>query len=489
MSRQPPPRTPQTDLFPPLGTFYSPSSPLSIREATLPSVTSNTSAGSGLVSGPGSGPSNAVDAPLPALTGTASASSATTATTTATATATATTTASSYLTSDRRPSLPQKSASFSTLQPPISGAFVTNTGAPPSLPSGYAHRQNLPPIITRDRERERDFDQIRSATSEDSFARMLTRTTTASSMAQQVPPLPPPTPVGGASTTSANGGGTFWQPGDVGTVHQHIVDQANKRISTFDYLRKVHEGRVHWFNAYLFDRPDLARMPSLDQRKLSRRATNYLLLGLSLPVVIDLYSTSPLEFLRSLSALLSEFDSFQQLRNDSSSSASLARARLPNMFRRPGTRGRRSTSATDNTASDTMYAASNGGGGAGGAASGNGGANVSSAVRNFAASESELLPGEEYSYLLTPALPFEPDYFETFATLCDVLIECYSRFLSLIVSPRDCNASVAELFTKADARLRKILVQGVAKEFEDSSRANIKTEIAGIGKTVLSGLM
>lgn len=334
--------------------------------------------------------------------------------------------------------------------------------------------------------RERDFDTIRSPTSEDSFGRMLSRTTTSGSVAQ-MPPLPPPTPVGGVS-----GNGTFWQPGDASNIYQHIVDLANKRISTFDYLRKVHQGRVHWFNAYLFDRPDLSRMPSLDPRKLSRKATNYLLLGLSLPVIIDLYSTSPLDFLRSLSSLLSEFDSFQQLRNDSSTSASLARARLPNMFRRPGGRGRRSTSAADSMgkeATDAMNAANGGAGGASGPGGGANGANMSASVRNFAASEADMLPGEEYSFLLTPALPFEPDYFETFATLCDVFIETYSKFLSLLTSPRDCNASVAELFTKADARVRKIILQNIAKEFEDSSRANIKSEMAGIGKVVLSGLM
>jgi hypothetical protein len=108
---------------------------------------------------------------------------------------------------------------------------------------------------------------------------------------------------------------------------------------------------------------------------------------------------------------------------------------------------------------------------------------------NFAASESDLLPGEEYAYLLTPSLPFEPDYFETFATLCDALIECYARFLAMVPTPRECTASVAELFTKADARVRKILVQGIVKEFEDSTRANVKTEVASIGKVVLSGLM
>ena len=225
-------------------------------------------------------------------------------------------------------------------------------------------------------------------------------------------------------------------------------------------------------------------MPCFDPRRLSRKATNYMLLGISLPVIVDLYSSTPQEFLRSFSTLLSEFDSFQQLRGDSS--ASLSRARLPNMFRRQGTKSRRSTSAADVTAEDAAAAfpmAGNGGiGGAG--ASGN-----TPSVMNFAASESDLLPGEEYMHLLTPSLPFEPDYFETFATLCDALVDCYTRFLALVPTSRECTASVAELFTKADARVRKILVQGVVKEFEDSSRAHVKTEVANIGKVVLGGLM
>lgn len=239
-----------------------------------------------------------------------------------------------------------------------------------------------------------------------------------------------------------------------------------------------HEGRVYWFNTYLFDKPDLNRMPYFDPRKLARRATNHLLLGLSLPTIADLYSSTALEFLRSLNALLSEFDSFQQLHSDSSSSASLSRARLPNMFRRPGTKSRRSTSASDVSLSDDMML--NSGGAAGTSAP---------SLINFAASESELLPGEEYTYLLTPSLPFEPDFFETFATLCDVLIDTYSRFLTLVPTARECTPPVAELFTKADARVRKILVQSVVKEFEDHSKSHVKMEMASIGKVVLGGLM
>ncbi|PNY28221.1 Uncharacterized protein TCAP_01863, partial [Tolypocladium capitatum] len=274
-----------------------------------------------------------------------------------------------------------------------------------------------------------------------------------------------------------------WQPSEASFIHQQITDVATKRISTLDYLRKAHEGRVYWFNTYLVDKPDLARMPYYDPRKLARKATNYLLLGLSIPTINDLYSSSALEFLRCLNALLAEFDSFQQLHGDSSSSASLARARLPNMFRRPGGKSRRSASATD-IADDSSHAFASAGSGPAGP-----GAASTPSVMNFAAAESDLLPGEEYTYLLTPSLPFEPDFFETFATLCDVLIDCYTRFLALVPTRRECSAPVAELFNKADSKLRKIIVQGVVKDFEDHSRSHAKTEVASIGKVVLGGLM
>ncbi|KND86645.1 hypothetical protein TOPH_08753 [Tolypocladium ophioglossoides CBS 100239] len=212
-------------------------------------------------------------------------------------------------------------------------------------------------------------------------------------------------------------------------------------------------GRVYWFNTYLFDKPDLARMPFFDPRKLARKATNYLLLGLSIPTINDLYSSSALEFLRCLNALLAEFDSFQQLHGDASSSASLTRARLPNMFRRPGGKSRRSASAADITDDSSSHAFASAAGGPAGPGA--------------ASAPSDLLPGEEYTYLLTPSLPFEPDFFETFATLCDVLIDCYSRFLALVPTARECSAPVAELFNKADAKLRKIIVQGVPQPRED----------------------
>jgi hypothetical protein len=223
-------------------------------------------------------------------------------------------------------------------------------------------------------------------------------------------------------------------------------------------------------------------MPYFDSRKLARRATNYLLLGLSLPTILDLNSSTPVDFLRTLNALLAEFEAFQQIHPpDGSGSSSLSRARLPQMFKRAntGSKARRTSSAADiglpmgsyENESKTISSV------------------ASSTVTSFPSSDNDLLPGEEYTYLLTPSLPFDPDFYETFATLCDVLIDCYTKLMSLIASPKDCGPHIAEMFTKADSRIRKIIVQGVVKEFEESSRSGVKSEIAGVGKVVLGGLM
>lgn len=269
-------------------------------------------------------------------------------------------------------------------------------------------------------------------------------------------------------------------------VYQQIHDVSSKRVSTLDYLRKAHEGRVYWFNTLLFTKSDLAKIPFFEPKRLARRATNYLLLGLSLPNVLDLNSSNPQECLRALNALLVEFESYQQIHSpEGGSSSSLSRARLPQMFKRAthaSTKGRRTSSATDiglpmHTIDPADLKAMTTG------------ATTGSTASSFPASEQDLLPGEEYTHLLTPSLPFDPDFFETFATLCEVLIDCYTRIISLIPSPAMCAPGTGEIFAKADGRLRKIIVSGIIKEFEEESRKGAKSEFTGLGKVVLGGLM
>ncbi|KAI0836685.1 hypothetical protein F5Y06DRAFT_288322 [Hypoxylon sp. FL0890] len=358
------------------------------------------------------------------------------------------------------PSKGKRRASSSNAGSGAGGQIKTDAAAPPAIPPDFA--------LAVAAKLSKEVEAIPSPASTDSFAKMMGRAA--------------PTINNGYYPAISATSPPLIQ-NEIPSLHQHIHEVANKRISTLDYLRKAHEGRVYWFNTLLFDKPDLARMPYFDSRKLAYRATNYLLLGLSLPAVIDLNSSTPLEFLRSLNTLLAEFESYQQIHTENGlNTSSLSRARIPNMFRRgAGGKGRRQSGAAD------MYAdASNNS-----LASGSAVNSVPTSVINFGlgGEGNDLVPGEEYTHLLTPNLPFDPDFFETFATLCDVLIDCYSKLMTLLPTPKDCTPIIAELFTKADSKVRKMIIQGVVKEFEESSRAGLKQEVSNVGKVVLGGLV
>ncbi|KAJ4392861.1 hypothetical protein N0V91_011216 [Didymella pomorum] len=271
-------------------------------------------------------------------------------------------------------------------------------------------------------------------------------------------------------------------------IFQHIHELASKRISTLDYLRKAHEGRIYWFNTLLFAKPDLSRLPSFTPRAQSRRATQYLLLGFSLPTILDLHANSPADYLRALNALLLEFETYQSMHPSDGSLPSLSRARIPQMFKRAtGGKGRRSSSATGDFPLLTPQSSF-------GSESGLSG--FGSLSEQGGQNPDDLNPGESYMYLQTPSLPFDPDFFETWATLCDVLIDCYSRVLAMLSTPESVilagggsPSSVGDLFAKADARIRKLLLAGTVREFEESCRVGVRTEVGGVGKVVLGGLM
>lgn len=223
-------------------------------------------------------------------------------------------------------------------------------------------------------------------------------------------------------------------------------------------------------------------MPYFDPRKLGRRATNYLLLGLSLPTIMDPNTNAPAEYLRTFNALLNEFETYSSIHSPDGTTSSLTRTRLPQMFRRHApsisSKNRRSSSADALSPQDSNERSFSGG-------------NItafSASYASFPHGEQELIPGEEYTYLLTPSLPFEPDYSETFATLCDVLIDCYTKIMTLVSSPELCVPGLGDLFGKADAKIRKILVASVVKDFEEASKQGVRSEIAGIGRLVLGGL-
>lgn len=252
-----------------------------------------------------------------------------------------------------------------------------------------------------------------------------------------------------------------------------------------DYLRKAHEGRIYWFNTLLFAKSDLTRLPSFTPRNLSRRATHYLLLGFSLPTILDLNANSPTDYLKALNALLLEFEQYQSIHPpDGSAPSSLSRGRIPQMFKRAnviGGKSRRSSSATNDFPALTPQSSFQ---------------EPAYSVDSPPTDDLTLLPNESYIHLQTPNLPFDPDFFSTFATLCDVLIDCYTKILSQLSTPESVILAgggvpsiVGDLFSKADARVRKIILGGVVREFEESCRQGVRGEVGGVGKVVLGGLM
>lgn len=264
------------------------------------------------------------------------------------------------------------------------------------------------------------------------------------------------------------------------TLYQSIRDVAAKRIATIDYMRKVHDGNVFYYSTLLFSPATLATMPSWQQYKLGRRATSYMVLGYSLPTLLDLNSGSAMEYLKAFSALLAEFETYQNLVGFDSSGSSLSRGRVGQMFKSSmglGTRtgkGRRSSAATDSVTSDARSLLG------------------TPSLGNDPTSPLEMsspVLGHEFQHLLTPHLPFDPDFSTTYATLCDTLVDTYAKLMDLITGPEVCSPSVGDAFAKVDKAVRKILVANVVREFEDTSRAGVKSEIAGLGKLVLGGLM
>lgn len=324
------------------------------------------------------------------------------------------------------------------------------------------------------------------------------------------------------------------------SVYIHIQEMTHKRVATLDYLRKVHESRSFWFNTVQFQEADISKLPSYTPNRLSKRAVNYMLLGMSLPTILDVHppqsqaqtsvassAAVAQDYLRNLNTLLTEFESFQQMHPpDGSSAGSLSRARIPQMFKRATatSRPRKSSGVVTDIGLPMLSATSPPSaiseGGHHGAhpsidttTSGNTFASSATTLVNaspsvpisavnfpsasafpppapFDAANSTLLPNEgPYTHLQTPPLPFTPDFFTVFATLCDVLIDTYQRLLQILTGPPACTPVISELFTKVDGRIRKVMVSSIIREFEQASRETVKREMLGVQKVVLSGLL
>ncbi|GAA5890977.1 hypothetical protein JCM8208_003115 [Rhodotorula glutinis] len=177
----------------------------------------------------------------------------------------------------------------------------------------------------------------------------------------------------------------------LGSTLDGLRTLVGKRITAWTYLKNAGEGRVYWFNTILLTTEDLKS--TFPNDKMRNRTTRFAVLGMSLSSLLDIAPAH--DFLRGLLSLTQEFEAVPEDRYG-------GRNQQQKSLFKVGSRSRRA-------------------GGAGSAA--NGGADFPMG-----------LPQEngEASFLFTPNIPFDLDYFQVLVTTCELLIETYTKIATYL---------------------------------------------------------
>ncbi|BGP37757.1 hypothetical protein JCM10449v2_001679 [Rhodotorula kratochvilovae] len=304
------------------------------------------------------------------------------------------------------------------------------------------------------------------------LARSLSRDSFASpSMAStaHLPLLPTAPSIASGSSGASSAAGVGSVPNvpsaSLSSTLEGLRTLVGKRITAWTYLKNAGEGRVYWFNTVLLTTEDLRS--TFPNDKMRNRTTRFAVLGMSLSALLDISPAH--DFLRGLLSLTHEFEAVPEERYG-------GKNQQKSLFK-VGSRSRR----------------------AGGA---------SSAAANGGADFSMGLPqeGGEASFLFTPNIPFDLDYFQVLITTCELLIETYAKIASylgpsasagLFPQPPGAGArgsvlggsgsgsvglsqALADVVYKIDGRLKK-LVALLSKEIDTLARQAIKNELNALG--------
>ncbi|CAG8499516.1 26322_t:CDS:2, partial [Racocetra persica] len=212
----------------------------------------------------------------------------------------------------------------------------------------------------------------------------LTQNTTATTI---LPSAHFPTPSPRSPSNSSDHTGTT-------SSYDFLYELVQKRITTFSYLKRVHEGRIHWFNTVCLSKEDLGMM--YENVRMKKRTGNFFILGCSLASILDI--SNPQDYVKALNVMLQEFEYHT---NDHS------KQKMKIFFRK-----------SKITKHD----------------------------------DSSFQESGEYTYLFVPNIPFDLDYFQTFYTLCDMLVEVYNKLL--IGTSNMVAANFIESVLKADGKFK-----------------------------------
>ncbi|GAA98069.1 uncharacterized protein L969DRAFT_86013 [Mixia osmundae IAM 14324] len=233
-----------------------------------------------------------------------------------------------------------------------------------------------------------------------------------------------------------------------------LRETIQKRITTWNYLKQVYMGKVHWFDTVLLQKEDLERGAG-DPALLAKRSNKFFVLGTSLATLID--TNVPADFLRALLALVNEYEAQG---DDLSSGSGGNRPRMKSLLKGKG--------------------------------------------------KAKIPGGGSYdddSYLYAMNIPFELEYFQVFLALCDILVKIYERINSYITpnqngastgsptspqftitssgfpQPPGLNSTLVETAQKADNKLKKIVAL-VTKETDAVARSVIRDELFSLDPTL-----
>ncbi|CAG8614056.1 3687_t:CDS:10, partial [Funneliformis caledonium] len=239
-------------------------------------------------------------------------------------------------------------------------------------------------------------------------------------------PFPQPAPRSPSSSSAQTDYSSTTNNTATAGSYEFLYELVQKRITTFTYLKQAHEGRIHWFNTVCLSKEDLRMM--YENVKMKKRTGNFFILGASLAPILDI--TNPQDYVKALNVMLQEFEYHTNEH---------ARQKMKMFFRKSKIVKDEDTSFQENG---------------------------------------------EYTYLFVPNIPFDLDYFQTFYTLCDILVDVYNKLLE--GTANTLTASFTESVLKVDGKFKKIIAL-VAKEIDTLARNTIKEELRPLDPMMIIG--
>ncbi|PWY99757.1 hypothetical protein BCV70DRAFT_211992 [Testicularia cyperi] len=232
-------------------------------------------------------------------------------------------------------------------------------------------------------------------------------------------------PSAGASTY-ATSLSTLSGPGSSSTTSlsgpDFLRDLFHKRLISLVHLKRSLHSRQAWFQTVHMNQDDLAA--AFDNDRMKKRTVRYLLLGLSLSGILEI--TNPSDMARAIVSLTNELDNLTDdtvvalTAGAGTTSQSTQRNKMRSFFK-SGNKTLKRAAATQ-------------------------------AISEFGFGDSTAGPSSSFahpdqaSYLMTPNIPMQLDFFQVFFTLCDMLTEVYHKMLSFL--PKDATniAAAADMY-------------------------------------------